>query len=165
MSSVEAKIRSVSSSPQIGSALWIGSPLRPYSPNVTPCFHQKPPRHHFPSSDPAEHVLLHAPWPGEPGMVPCIWIVVLAALYARKAHRGGRLAITGMVLWERGLDVVYPTVYNAYVDQLGFCWTNAGFCEHHDLRDPWCSPFPQFGISMTNARTCTAEPRPRCAHG
>jgi hypothetical protein len=42
----------------------------------------------------------------------------------------------GTVLWERGIDVVYPTVYNAYVDQLGFYWTNTGFCEHRDLRDP-----------------------------
>jgi hypothetical protein len=90
----------------------------------------------FPSSDPAERTLLRALWPGEPGMVPCVWIDVLEALYAREAHRGGRLAITGTVLLECGLDVVYSTEYDAYVDQLGFCWTNTGFCECHDLRDP-----------------------------
>ena len=55
---------------------------------------------------------------------------------AHEAHCGGRLAITGTVLLECGLDVVYSTEYDAYVDQLGFCWTDADLREHHDLRDP-----------------------------
>ena len=41
-----------------------------------------------------------------------------------------------MVLLEHELDVACSIEYDAYVDQLEFCWTDAGFCEHRDLRDP-----------------------------
>jgi hypothetical protein len=64
----------------------------------------------FPSSEPAEHVLLRASWPDEPGMILCFWIAVLAALYTRKAHCGDHLTITGTILWEHGLDIVYPAM-------------------------------------------------------
>jgi hypothetical protein len=61
---------------------------------------------------------------------------------AHEAHRGGRLAITGIILLERELDVACSTEYDAYVDQLKFRWIDAGFCEHHDLRDPLMLPVP-----------------------
>jgi hypothetical protein len=31
-------------------------------------------------------------------------------MYTRKAPCGSRLTITGTILWERGLDVVYPSM-------------------------------------------------------
>jgi hypothetical protein len=34
----------------------------------------------------------------------------LAALYAREAHRDSRLTITGTILWERALDVVFSAL-------------------------------------------------------
>jgi hypothetical protein len=111
VSSVEAKIRrTLFPSPQISYTRWIISPWRPYSPNVTPCFHLRSSRCRFSLLRHHWARLLRAPWPDNPSMVLHLWIAVLAALYAHEAHRGGCLSITGTILWERGLDVAFSAV-------------------------------------------------------
>jgi hypothetical protein len=102
----KAKIRTAfSTSPQIKCAWWIGSTLRPCSPNLTSQFHQSPSRRHFPLLSLRQVEILHAPWPHHFGMVLRFSHIVFAALCTHEAHRGNHLTNSSMIEWERGLDI------------------------------------------------------------
>ena len=49
--------------------------------------------------------VLRAPWPDRSGMVLRVSRIVLAALCTHEAHRGNHLTNSGVIEWERGLDV------------------------------------------------------------
>jgi hypothetical protein len=67
-----------------------------------------------------------------------------------------------MVLLEHELDVVCSTEYDTYVDQLEFCWTDAGLREHRDLCDPLMLFIPlicnSHGEYLMNVRRRTGTP-------
>jgi hypothetical protein len=54
--------------------------------------------------------VLRAPWPNRSGMVLCFLHIVLVALRTHDAHRGNHLTNSGVIEWERGLDIAVSTV-------------------------------------------------------
>jgi hypothetical protein len=101
VSSIEAKIRTASSFPQIDSTWWIGSLLRPCSPDVAPCFHRNPPRRPFPLVGPCRARILRAPWPAVPRSAPALLGHVLAPTHACETHRLNPLCLTTLNQPER----------------------------------------------------------------
>jgi hypothetical protein len=49
--------------------------------------------------------ILRAPWPDRSGMVLRFSRIILVALRTHEAHRGNHLTNSGVIEWERGLDV------------------------------------------------------------